>query len=209
VEGESWEGVDRGLFDRLRGWRRLLAEKRGVPPYVVMHDSTLRSLARIRPTSEAALAGVAGMGERRKGDYGLELLEIVRSYCAEHKLGVDQVHRNSETSYIKPARVSKAKQQAFEMFKRRSSLDDVKHTINRARSTVIQYLVEFIAAERPRDIDCWIDRATYRAVAETAKNAEERRLTPVFEQLDGRVSFDEIRLVLAHIEALGAAHSPK
>jgi ATP-dependent DNA helicase RecQ len=32
VDAESWEGVDRGLFDRLRQWRVELAQSRGVPP---------------------------------------------------------------------------------------------------------------------------------------------------------------------------------
>src|SRR5262249_2300241 len=35
VDSESWEGVDRDLFERLRELRRKLAQDRGVPPYVI------------------------------------------------------------------------------------------------------------------------------------------------------------------------------
>ena len=45
VERESWEGVDRDLFDALRALRLEIARGRGVPPYVVFHDSTLREMA--------------------------------------------------------------------------------------------------------------------------------------------------------------------
>ncbi|MFN8643210.1 MAG: RQC domain-containing protein [Candidatus Binatia bacterium] len=45
VDGESWEGVDRDLFDHLRQLRRELAEARGVPPYIIFNDATLRDLA--------------------------------------------------------------------------------------------------------------------------------------------------------------------
>ena len=46
----SWDGVDRGLFDHLRDWRRRIAVERQVPAYVVLHDATLMDLARMRPT---------------------------------------------------------------------------------------------------------------------------------------------------------------
>jgi superfamily II DNA helicase RecQ len=41
AEAESWEGVDRGLFEHLRGVRLDVARSRGVPPYVIFHDATL------------------------------------------------------------------------------------------------------------------------------------------------------------------------
>src|SRR5262249_16670712 len=49
VDEESWEGVDRGLFESLRNLRRQIAEERGVPAYVVFGDGTLRDMARARP----------------------------------------------------------------------------------------------------------------------------------------------------------------
>ncbi|MGH7767545.1 MAG: RecQ family ATP-dependent DNA helicase, partial [Candidatus Binatia bacterium] len=52
---KSWEGVDRGLFERLRALRREVADERRVPAYVLFSDATLRDMARIRPGSPAAL----------------------------------------------------------------------------------------------------------------------------------------------------------
>jgi ATP-dependent DNA helicase RecQ len=43
IEVESWEGVDRSLFERLRAMRLEIARSRSVPPYVIFHDSTLRA----------------------------------------------------------------------------------------------------------------------------------------------------------------------
>ena len=42
-----------------------IARARGVPPYVIFHDSTLRELARVKPQSLDELAGVYGMGARK------------------------------------------------------------------------------------------------------------------------------------------------
>src|SRR4030095_12971950 len=68
AEAEAWEGVDRTLFERLRSLRLDLARARGVPPYVIFHDATLREMARLRPASVAALLTVHGAGAREAGE---------------------------------------------------------------------------------------------------------------------------------------------
>jgi ATP-dependent DNA helicase RecQ len=70
VEAESWQDVDRNLFDRLRAVRLEIARARGVPPYVIFHDATLREMARLRPKSIDALLTVKGVGARKADDLG-------------------------------------------------------------------------------------------------------------------------------------------
>ncbi len=79
ADAESWQDVDRDLFDRLRAVRLRIARARGVPPYVIFHDTTLRELARLKPTSLAALRDVYGIGARKAEQLGGEFVtEIVR-----------------------------------------------------------------------------------------------------------------------------------
>jgi ATP-dependent DNA helicase RecQ len=78
VEAESWQGVDRDLFERLRAVRLEIARSRGVPPYVIFHDATLREMARLRPTSISALLAVKGIGARKADDLGETFLAAIR-----------------------------------------------------------------------------------------------------------------------------------
>ncbi len=80
VEMESWQGVDRELFDRLRALRLEVARSRGVPPYVIFHDATLREMARLRPASLDALLEVRGVGARKAEDLGGVFLEAIRAH---------------------------------------------------------------------------------------------------------------------------------
>jgi ATP-dependent DNA helicase RecQ len=80
VEAESWHDVDRPLFERLRALRLDIARSRGVPPYVIFHDATLREMARIRPTSLRALLTVKGVGARKAEDLGQTFLEAIREH---------------------------------------------------------------------------------------------------------------------------------
>jgi ATP-dependent DNA helicase RecQ len=77
VETESWEGVDRDLFERLRALRLQIARDRRVPPYVIFHDTTLRELARQKPRSLEALRHVYGVGARKVEELGDAVLAVI------------------------------------------------------------------------------------------------------------------------------------
>ena len=78
----SRAGADRGgggepLFERLRQWRRTIATERGLPPYLIFHDSTLREIARLRPGTIAELSDVPGMGQRKLEAWGEAIIEQI------------------------------------------------------------------------------------------------------------------------------------
>jgi ATP-dependent DNA helicase RecQ len=78
IESDSWQDVDRDLFERLRGVRLQIARARGVPPYVIFHDTTLREMARMRPTTMGELHGIKGIGARKAEDLGETFLAAIR-----------------------------------------------------------------------------------------------------------------------------------
>jgi ATP-dependent DNA helicase RecQ len=82
IEAESWEGVDAALFEKLRSVRLDIARSRGVPPYVIFHDVTLRDMARLRPTSLDSLLTVRGVGARKADDLGDLFLAAIRAHAS-------------------------------------------------------------------------------------------------------------------------------
>jgi ATP-dependent DNA helicase RecQ len=78
TETESWSGVDKDLFEELRAMRLRVARARGVPPYVIFHDTTLRELARLKPADLEALRHIYGVGEKKARDLGDSVLEVIR-----------------------------------------------------------------------------------------------------------------------------------
>lgn len=68
---------DEALYERLRTWRLDAARAANVPAFVILHDSVLREIARRRPSDEAALAGVSGIGQNKLARYGSAILAIV------------------------------------------------------------------------------------------------------------------------------------
>ena len=76
---DSWEGVDRDLFERLRELRRELADEKSVPAYVVFGDASLRDMARQRPATPAEFLEVHGVGQKKAADYGEVFLAAIGS----------------------------------------------------------------------------------------------------------------------------------
>ena len=72
--------VDSDLFDVLRGVRLRLAQARGVPPYVIFHDTTLRDMAVGRPKTLDELRGVYGVGAKKAADFGDAFLDAIRTF---------------------------------------------------------------------------------------------------------------------------------
>jgi len=202
-EVQSWEGADRGLFDRLRQWRREVAAQRQVAPFMILPDSVLQQLAILRPTGLETLRQVSGIGEQRLANFGADLIALVGEYCREHWLACDTAQPSSpdleETGQVR--RSAGSKEAAFPLFARGHSLEQVAQALGRARSTTVEYLRQYIAEECPARIDAWVDEPTYRRVAAAAATSEDGRLKPLFEQLGGEVPYDVLRLVLTHMQA--------
>lgn len=199
IGSHDMEGVDRPLHDHLRGWRRELAAKRGLPPYVIFDDKTLAELARVRPVTTQSLRQVRGIGEKRLADLGDAIVAEVADFCARHGLKTDQPASIPE--FIEPPRPGNAvKEAAFAMFREGRSVDETAAATQRARSTVAGYLAEFIETQRPASIDAWVDAATCERVTTVARTMETPLLKPVFDALGGEISYDTIRLVIAHLK---------
>ena len=80
--GVSRELIDGDLFEALRALRRETAEERGVPPYVIFSDASLREMARERPTTDEAFLRIKGVGQHKLQDLGPRFLACVRAYLA-------------------------------------------------------------------------------------------------------------------------------
>ena len=95
VSKDSWEGVDRGLFEHLRSLRRKVADQRKVPAYIVFTDAALRDMARWRPSTIKGFLRVNGVGQIKCEEFGDGFVLAIKNYCMEHSLEIDLVRGNT------------------------------------------------------------------------------------------------------------------
>jgi ATP-dependent DNA helicase RecQ len=73
---------DEALFEKLRILRKRLADARGVPPYIVFGDTSLRLMARHYPKTEEEFLRISGVGEKKLSEYGAAFLSEIRAHGA-------------------------------------------------------------------------------------------------------------------------------
>ncbi|MEU0780819.1 ATP-dependent DNA helicase UvrD2 [Streptomyces sp. NPDC006173] len=75
--------MDEGLYERLREWRAVQAERSGQPAFCVFTDKTLMAIAETAPDDAGELARIPGVGVRKLNRFGADVLAI----CAGREVG--------------------------------------------------------------------------------------------------------------------------
>ncbi len=65
------------IFERLRQLRLEIAQRDGVPPYIVFSDKTLKELSVAQPTTKEEMLNIHGIGEVKFERYGKEFLQLL------------------------------------------------------------------------------------------------------------------------------------
>lgn len=193
----SWEGVDRGLFEHLRTVRRKCADDAAMPAYIVFSDATLRDMARRRPTTLNQFLSVHGVGIKKAETYGAMFVEQISDYCTQHQVEMNvNVESQLESNYS-PQGASHGALAAFPLFEQGKSIDEIAESLDRANSTVMDYLCDFIRYRNVTDASRWVAPREIERVEVVAEYAGTRRLKLIHDALHGRVDYESIRIVLA------------
>lgn len=71
---------DEALFESLRSLRKEMADDRGVPPYIVFSDVSLRQMARFYPQNAEEFSHINGVGEKKLKEFGEPFIEAIEEH---------------------------------------------------------------------------------------------------------------------------------
>jgi ATP-dependent DNA helicase RecQ len=80
IQVQPLPDADHELREYLREWRRRTARAQNIPAFVVMHDTSLEELCRVKPKSVAELRNTYGFGERKVAQYGAEIIRTLEQF---------------------------------------------------------------------------------------------------------------------------------
>ena len=79
VRIKQGEAYDTTLFEKLRSKRKELADKTGVPPYIIFSDKSLIDMCHRRPKTKAEFAQVFGVGEQKLEKFSTVFIRVINS----------------------------------------------------------------------------------------------------------------------------------
>ncbi|HBE47527.1 MAG TPA: DNA helicase RecQ, partial [Cyanobacteria bacterium UBA11369] len=175
------------LFDRLRQLRKQIADEHSVPPYVIFHDSTLKLMAQVQPQSLAEFGEISGVGARKLEQYGEIFLAEIQAYRQEQGLAVAKSTTPNTTQLI-----------TWEYYEQGLSIEEIAQKRNLQPSTIWGHLAELIGMGKIVDLDRIIDPERQQLIVKAIKEVGvTNALKPIYEYLDEKVNYGEIRLVIS------------
>ena len=194
VPKSSAEGIDEQLREYLREWRRQIAKKQGLPAFVVLHDTSLDEICRVRPSSLADLLTISGIGERKAETYGQEILDAVRRYETGSRAAVPEKTVNPTLETLR-------------LLQQGKTLAEIAQIRGRQLGTVVGAVATLVRNGTVEFHPDWVDRnklSIITAACERIGLEKLDRLKPLKEVLPPEITYDEIKLVLAYLRKLGA-----
>lgn len=187
-----------GLFETLRKLRLRLAEERGLPPYVVFSDRSLREMAARYPCDLEGFKTITGVGEYKAQEYGAQFVAEIASFCQEHGLSYIPV-RSNDLPQLKPRLKSKSCLVA-EYVQAGHSAQETMLRFGIQLSTILDHLQRFIEQDGYLDAGQMqsfypIEEQAFSEISTAFRQLGMSTLKPVREYLEERYSYTELRLV--------------
>jgi ATP-dependent DNA helicase RecQ len=176
------------LQDFLREWRRNKAKEKGVAAFLVLHDTTIEGLCRAQPENREQLLRVSGIGESKAELYGAEILEAIQRFKKGERASGDW-----------HAKASSPTQETLELLQQGLTFEQIAERRGRKVSTVVALISSLIEKGETAFKEEWMDPAHYQEIREAGTRLGMDLLRPIKDALPEEITFEEIRLVVAHL----------
>jgi ATP-dependent DNA helicase RecQ len=184
------EFIKNELFELLRVLRKQIADKLGLPPYTIFHDTSLLEMADKRPIDKSQFLAISGVGQEKHKRFGDAFIKEIITY----------IHANSDSG-LKLAK-GMTNVVSYEMFLQGSSIEEIALARNITPSSVVGHLVKMRDEGKEINLRALVDDWTYDAVLlgfNELKMKKNDFAKPLFELLGGEIPYEKIRLVMAII----------
>jgi len=189
---------DEPLFDTLRQLRKRLADERGVPPYIVFSDVSLRQMARNYPSDEKAFSRISGVGEKKLREFGALFMDEIAAH-----LQTNARQMFADDSFAEPApapvrsKLNDTARETVYFFRQGKSVEQICLVRGLKESTIYGHLEDAIRAGEAIELDRLVDEKGRREIASAFERHGFGNLTGTFEALGERYSHGQLRVYRA------------
>jgi ATP-dependent DNA helicase RecQ len=189
LELAATPGADPELVAYLREWRRNKARETDVSAFIILHDSTLEELCRRRPVYFAELRKVPGIGEKKAETYGVEILQALKNF------------REGARATPRAANEPAPAEQTLRLLNEGRNFEEIARIRARQISTVVATVASLIESGQVKLDANWISPDAQPLIEAACMEKGVERLRDIKDAVPPYVSFEDIKLVVAHLRA--------
>ncbi len=197
---ETIQDYDRELFTILRKKRKELADDADVPPYVIFPDKTLIEMANYFPRTNETLLQIHGVGTEKLKRYGDIFLQIITDYSIANQIS----EQPKEGHKPRPTASRSTQKQRYtiigEEYSSGKTIIDIMSKYGIKQDTVLEHLSKYVQDDNSLPSTALLNLSSLpedeqHAVIEEFHIHGAELLKPVYEALDGKVSYDELKIL--------------
>jgi ATP-dependent DNA helicase RecQ len=174
------------LFEKLRQLRKELAQKKGIPPYLIFSDASLEEMAATKPINETEFSNILGVGEVKLKQFGRSFIKAIIDFIGEKS--VEGVKIEGTTQLL-----------TFQLYKRGFTAEQIAVERDLSMQTVYDHLVKMYAKDEGVNISHFVKKSEINKVIEVLQNiSSPYKLKDIFDQLNGKIPYYQIRFALAY-----------
>jgi ATP-dependent DNA helicase RecQ len=195
TNAKSFGGVaDAVLVGLLKGLRKKVAIKQGVPPFAVFQDPSLDDMALKYPISLEELSTVHGVGEGKARKFGNEFVSLITTYVAENEI------LRPDDLIVKSTGVNSGlKLYIIQNTDRKLPLEDIAKSKGKEMMDLIKEMEAIIYSGTKLNIDYalddLLDEDQQEEIHEYFMEAESDSIQEALDEFDGDYDEDELRLM--------------
>jgi ATP-dependent DNA helicase RecQ len=193
-EIEAAMPLDDALLDYMRVWRRDEAKRRKAPAYVVMHDTSLEQICRVKPKTLAEIRGITGFGDLKTADYGPGILQALADFSAG-KRALQEVAPRLETGA--------PSQETLELLRKGHSFAEIANIRGRQLGTVIAAVANLVENGEVAFDARWMPEERRVAIEAACAKVGTARLKAVKDLVAPEVTMGDVHLVVAKVRREG------
>ena len=195
VSGGTQVGAvaDQTLFKLLKAERKTIADKLGLPPFVIFQDPSLEDMALKYPITIDELSNVHGVGEGKAKKYGASFVSLIDNYVTEH-----QILRPDDFVVKSTGSNSGLKLYIIQSVDRKLPLTDIAQAKGLAMDDFIKEMEAIVYSGTKLNIDYYLedilDEDSQEELHDYFMEAQNDQVAPALEAFDGDFEEEEIRL---------------
>ncbi len=198
TQKESSLEYDNNLFALLRTKRKEIADRNNVPPYVIFSDKSLIEMATYFPQTESQFAVMHGVGEYKVKRFSKYFLPVIIDYCRTNNISSKLKNKTikKRISALKKSRYI----EVAEAYHKSSSFQKLLDKFNIKQTTIINHLFTYVREGNKINVEKLFVLLTDREekqkkVFAVFDNIGANYLSPVFEKLEGTISYDDLHIL--------------
>lgn len=187
--------ADPELFAILKGLRKDVARRNGLPPYVIFQDPALEAMATSYPVSVTELQYLPGVGVGKAKRYGQEFVDVIRRHVEQN-----DIMRPEDFVFRTMSRKSMPRQSIIQGIDRKISLDEIAESHGMKFSDFITELETIVESGGIRlNIDYYLEDIMEEDYIDELMDyfaeTEDDDIDAAIEEFGEDYTDDEIRLV--------------